>query len=272
MSKLTIPFYNLLPNLNEAVSVIFTEYTETHIKGYLAEYKNEVLLNYEDATKKRKVLSWRKIVPLNKQMFAKVEDNENVIRVSLVYLYDNKINEKVLTENLNKNNLLVSIFKNLSYNSKIDINELWKDIMYIIDINRREEYDDLPTLFDYCNEERDSIKDIFINSNHADLYELFLDLLDKYSTEKPNKIISEIEIISNGGIFNTINIIKNLILDIKFKHTLKYMSTPIFTFESSSVDSSEKDHNKFIKKLTLAGQALNPQTFVRCQNTKSIPL
>ena len=50
------------------------------------------------------------------------------------------------------------------------------------------------------------------------------------------------------------------------------MSTPIFIFESSSIDSSEKDHEKFIKKLTLAGQSLNPQTFVRCQNTKSIPL
>ena len=272
MSKLTIPFYNFQPNINEAVSVIFTEHTETHIKGYLTEYEGEVFLNYDDATKKRKVTSWNKIVPLNKQMFAKVENEEKVIRVSLVYLYDNKINEKVLTENLNKNNLLVSIFKNLSYYSKIDINELWKDIMYIVDINRREEYDDLPTLFDYCNDERDSIEDIFINSNHKNLYEPFLDLLDKYSKEKPNKIISEIEIISNGGIFNTINIIKNLISDIKFKHTLKYLSTPIFTFESSSIDSSEKDHLKFIEKLSSAGQKINPQTFVRCQNTKSIPL
>ena len=156
MTYLTIPFYNVLkPSNNEIVLVKFTEHKKEYIDGKLQEYNCNLFLNYSDATKKRNVTSWQKIVPLNESMIAKVEDanyTDDIVQVSLTYMYDAEKNNKMY-ETFLKNHFLMSYFKKLSHIKNIDINILWKNIMYKIDNLRREtyDYDEMPTLYEYCN-------------------------------------------------------------------------------------------------------------------------
>ena len=272
MSNLTIPFYQRLkPQDGEIVSVTFTEHKDSYIDGILNEYNCRLFLNHSDATKKRKVSSWNQIVPLNKPTVAKVENSsygnstetgEQIVQISLTYIRDE--NNDTLAEQFTKNTMLISFFKKLAYYSKIDINLLWEDVMYKIDEQRFNEQDDRPNLFDYCNIKRDTVViDAFKQKDYNILYNIFIEQLDKAIREKPQKIVSQIEIISNGGVQNTINLIKKAVNTIKFPYTMKYTTAPIFQFETMSDTSSKEDHQKFIQFLIQEGQKMDPKTFVR---------
>lgn len=271
MSNLECQFYDLLkPSVDEVVLVTFTAYKDSHIEGKLLEYSNDVFLNYSDATKKRSVSSWKKIVPLNKPMVAKVEDTtSNIIQVSLSYIHEESDDSNSIMEQFNKNNMLVSFFKKLSIIGKKDMTELWKSIMYPIDENRRDEYEpeDMPCLLDYCNEEREFVESVFSESGNEELYSKFIELLDNLTKEKPYRIISKIELISNGGAKNTIALFKKALETIDFDYSLKYDTAPTFVFESNSIESSDDDHKKFVSFLEAECQKLNPKSFVRCLST-----
>lgn len=277
MSGLTIPFYDVLkPSNDEVVLVTFTEHKKDYIDGTLQEYPCSLFLNYSDATKKRNVSSWQKIVPLNKPMIAKVEDAnyaEGIVQVSLSYMYDSE-ESKQMYDTFSKNSLLVSFFKKLAHFSGVDINVLWKDIMYKIDANRRNEYepDDMPTLYNYCDEERDFVKSVFEETGHSNVLSKFVDELDNRKKEKPQKIVSQIEIISNGGVQNTKALIEKALTTIEFEHTMRYSTAPTFLFESKSSESSDDDHKKLVEFLTQEGQKMVPKSFVRCQSTTRVEL
>jgi translation initiation factor 2 alpha subunit (eIF-2alpha) len=270
MSNLECPFYELLkPSVDEVVLVTFTAYKDSHIEGRLVEYSNEVFLNYSDATKKRSVSSWKKIVPLNKPMIAKVEDNDSdIIQVSLSYMNEDAENKDNM-EQFTKNNQMISFFKKLSILGKKDMSEIWKAIIYPIDEHRREEYEpeDMPCLLDYCNDEREFVESVFNESENSDIYPKFVELLDNLSKEKPYRIVSKIEIISNGGIKNTIQLFKKATEGIEFDYSLRYDTAPTYIFESNSIESSDDHHQELIKFLETEGQKLNPKTFVRCLST-----
>jgi translation initiation factor 2 alpha subunit (eIF-2alpha) len=270
MSNLDCPFYNLLkPSNDEIVLVTFTTYKESHIEGRLVEYNNNIFMNYSDATKKRNVSKWKKIVPLNKPMVAKIVNNDSdIIQVSLSYLQDNLDNKQHM-EQFTKNNQLISFFKKLSVVGKKDMTELWKTIIYTIDKQRRDEYEpeNMPCLLNYCIDEHEFIKTVFEESDNSDIYPKFIELLDNLSKEKPYNIVSKIEIISNGGIKNTIELFKKAIETITFEHSLRYDTAPAYIFDSNSIDSSDDDHQKLFKFLESEGQKLNPKTFTRLVST-----
>jgi translation initiation factor 2 alpha subunit (eIF-2alpha) len=270
MAFLNCSFYELLkPPIDEIVLVKFHLYDEMNIKGQLDEYNNTVFLNYSDATRKRSVSSWKKIVLLNVQTIAKVENNDSdIIQVSLSFLTENT-NNKENMEQFNKNKQLIKIFKKLSIIESKDMTELWKSIIYLIDKHRREEYEpkDMPCLLDYCINEQKFVKSIFKESIYNDIYPKFIELLDKIeSKEKSYRIISKIEIVSPGGIQNTKELLNKAIQTIKFNYSLVYDTAPTFKFESKSIESSDDDHKSFIKFLETEGQKLNPKTFVRCNS------
>jgi translation initiation factor 2 alpha subunit (eIF-2alpha) len=274
MTSLTIPFYDVLkPSNNEIVLVKFTEHKKEYIDGYLLEYNCKLFLNYSDATKKRNVSSWQKIVPLNESMIAKVEDanyTDDIVQVSLTYMYDSEENKK-MNETFLKNHFLVSYFKKIAHINNYDINILWKNIMYKIDILRRETYegDEMPTLYEFCNnkEMTEEILLLFKDTEYEKTVINFLEELENNNKEKPKKIISEIEIISNGGVQNTKLLIEKALETIKFENTFKYKSTPTFLFESNNSNSTDIDHKKFIEYLIQEGQKMTPKTFVRSQKT-----
>ena len=276
MSNLDCSFYNLLkPSNNEMVLVTFTAYKESHIEGRLVEYNNNIFMNYSDATKKRNVSKWKKIVPLNKPMVAKIVNNDSdIIQVSLSYLQDNLDNKQHKQNNqhmeqFTKNNQLISFFKKLSVVGKKDMTELWKTIIYTIDKQRREEYEpeNMPSLLNYCIDEQEFIKTVFEESDNSDIYPKFIELLDNLSKEKPYNIVSKIEIISNGGIKNTIELFKKATQTINFEYSLRYDTAPAYIFESNSIESSDDDHQKLFKFIESEGNKLNPKTFARLVST-----
>ena len=108
-------YYNEKPIIGENVLVKFTERNESHIEGEIIEYNYKGIMSYNDATKKKKVYSWNKIIPLNKLMIAKIEDvyDNNSAQISIAYntnmlkpFNDNKI----LYSSINKICYIYSIF------------------------------------------------------------------------------------------------------------------------------------------------------------------
>ena len=246
MLKLECPFYEISKPLNnEIVLVTFTNRGKSFFDGKLEEYNCNAFLNFSDATKKRTVTSWNKIVPLEKEMFARVDDSNYSKDIVQVSLLDNKEKELI---NFDKNRLLLSIFKKLSFISKKDLTSLWKNIIYKIDINRRDEYDvdSMPCLFDYCCEEKDFVESVFVDSDNSELFELFFNNIEKVTKEKPYKITSQVEIISNGPVQNTINLIRSGLSTLEYEYSMKYQSAPIFSFQTNSVDSSDEILSCFI--------------------------
>lgn len=269
MYNLECSFYDSQkPDIGELVLVTFTDYKDSHIDGNLVEYNNPIFMNYSDATRRRSVKNWPKIVQRNKEMVAKVENTDSdIIQVSLASLIDTD-NEKNMI-NFTKNKQLISFFKKLSIVGKKDMIELWKTIIYTIDKQRRDEYElvNIPCLLDYCIDELEFIKTVFEKSFNSDIYPKFIELLDNLSKEKPYNIVSKIEIISNGGIKNTTELFKKAIETIKFEHSIRYDTAPAYMFESNSIESTDEDHQKLFKFIESEGQKLNPKTFVRLVST-----
>lgn len=284
MTSLPFSFYDIKkPIINENVLVIFTKHTDSHIEGKLLEYNCDLFMTYSDATKKRKVSSWSKIVPLNKPMVAKVDDPnhaDNIVQVSLSYLHDEKDNKNEkstseLPELFNKNKQLISIVKKIIFEQfeKMEdkeeiVNAILKDfwdVMYTIDKKRREDYEaeDLPALLDYCISESDIVKQIFSESNYNDLYSRFNEMITKIDEDKPKKLVSRIEIVSTGSYKNTIMLFKKALERVTFTYSLKYDTAPVFVLETTSTDSNYTDHNDFVKYVKDEGLELEPKTYVK---------
>jgi translation initiation factor 2 alpha subunit (eIF-2alpha) len=266
----SIQYYcNTKPQVNELVLVKFLVHKESHIEGKLIEYPEcDAFLSYNDATKKKKVISWDKIVPLNRELVARVESVDgSIIQVSLAYIMDSKVPEeemrKKLLEPFQSNRQLVSIIKRLSLDFNIDYETLWVDIVHPIDECRRDEYDpeNFPSLYNYCCEEIDNFNDIY--NGNSEIFEKFIGYIEKSKEEKPYKILTKLEIVSNGGVDNTIATLEKALETVHFPFTLKYISAPLFHFESMSDESTEEQHKRFVEVVKSEGEKMNPKTYVK---------
>ena len=124
------------PIIDELVLVKFIKRNESFFDGELLEYNYKGVLNYQDATKKRKVSSWNKIISLNKNMVAKViEINKisNIVNLSLLYLDDNDSVNTTQDEQQNKlmiyfneNQVLEKLIKSYCISINLDLNEMKK--------------------------------------------------------------------------------------------------------------------------------------------------
>jgi hypothetical protein len=87
------------------------------------------MMIYEDATRKKKVYDWKKEIPLNTLMIAKVEEifSDNYVKLSTAY-FDNKIEtielKKQLMKPFSDNKIIIIIIKKLCKNNNLDFNEL----------------------------------------------------------------------------------------------------------------------------------------------------
>lgn len=273
-----IPIYeNKLPVINENVLVIFTEYKDTYIEAELLEYNslleeqsfsNELDLNndksmlrcslkgmmiYEDATRKKKVYDWRKVLPLKKIMVAKIEEifSDTYVKLSTRY-FDQNLDPIELRKALMKpfldNKVLITIIKKICRNNNLDFNEFWLKVMYKIIKEKRD--DNLNgSLLDYISENEDIFKNT-INENYPINYEKIIDEYKKQVLNKSYKIQSKFSLITKHSIENSKELLK-LTCD-NNKHwtfSLKYETTPNFILESSNENSTQENHDEFIKFL-----------------------
>jgi translation initiation factor 2 alpha subunit (eIF-2alpha) len=269
-------FYsNENPNLGELVLVQFTQKNESFFDAILLEYNYRGMMNYQDATKKRKVYSWNKIVPLNKNMVARVDEVDTelkIVQLSLAYLNDNFDKEmstdavqKKLYEYFSENKIMEGFIKSLCIVNKYNYTTIWTHLIYHIDNLRKE-----------SNEENLSIWKFF-NNNIYDIDKWVVDsgldtsvghAIKKLYIERTNdvvqKIISKIGIISVTGVEDIKSVLKEITQNINYKYTLKYESTPYYLFESSTEDSNVNNHQEFVKLLETTIKDCGFKIFIKC--------
>ena len=248
MSNFFQIYNNSSPELNETVLIKFTKRNESHFEGELVEYDYGAIMSYNDATKKKKVHSWNKVVPLNKIILAKIENinqEANFVQVSMAY----NDNETELTTQLKPffdNKILMSLIKKISYINKIDFNEFWYNIIHPIDKIRKEEEEE-ENLLTYFKDNRELLTRLI-----EEKYENYIDILSSINDNMVNpnqKITSKIGLISISGIKNTKKVISEFVEDQKWNYSFKYESAPYYMLESYTDDSCIEDHQEFINTL-----------------------
>jgi len=253
--NMTIPMYeNKLPEIYENVLVTFIEHKDTHIEAKLLEYDNiNAMMVYGDATRRKRVYDWKREVPLNKPTIAQVEQiiDNNYVQVSTLCFIDKKKDPKELALELmkpfNDNKILVNNIKKLCRTIEIDFNDFWKNIIYKIDKQRRED-DNNESLFDIFNNNTELVKNI-LNENYPTLTEKIITELEKQINNKVFKIQSKINIITKKDINNTIKVIDFLKSQNSWLDSIKYDSGSNYIFESSSEVSNENNHNELFNFL-----------------------
>jgi hypothetical protein len=202
-------------------------------------------MSYNDATKKKKVYSWNKVVPLNKIILAKIENispESMFVQVSMAY-NDNETDIKEQLKPFTDNKILLSLIKKISYINKLDFDEFWKNIIYPIDKIRKEENEENLLLYFKDNKK-------LISKLLEEKYENYLDILNSINENMviPNqKILSKIGLISLSGIENTKKYISEFINTQNWNFSFKYDTAPFYILESYTDDSTIEDHQNFIK-------------------------
>lgn len=250
-------YNNKIPNKYENVLVKFIDRNNTHIEGELLEYNFKCMMSYNDITKKKKIYSWNKIVPLNKQMVARIDEifiESHYVQVSIAYFTKADINnnnnddlQKQLLKPFNDNKILISTIKNICYKNNIDFCEFWYNIIHKIDINRKLENINSSFLEYYINN-LDQVKEL-VNEKYNNIN--INNMIDKINYEKSYKITSKIGIISINGINYTINIIKKIIdINNDWEFVFKYETAPYYILESNSSNSTKQHHENFLNMIT----------------------
>jgi translation initiation factor 2 alpha subunit (eIF-2alpha) len=239
------------PEINENVLVQFIERKDAYFKAKLIEYSlYEGILNFQDATKKRKIKSWNNIVVLNKNSVAKVEDVDDVkkiVKLSLIYLK----NECTISF-FNENKIMEKFVNTFCIINKYNFNEIWNNIVHKIDISRRLNNNNL-SLWNYFI----TNKNLF--ESQSEEYEIYNNLIKLYIKKYENinyKQVSKFGIISNIGIDVVKNIFKNILLNIKCNNILKYDTAPNYLFETNITDDN-LIHDTFINNLKNAINTYN---------------
>lgn len=231
------------PEINENVLVQFIERKDAYFKAKLIEYSlYEGILNFQDATKKKKIKSWNNIVVLNKNSVAKVEDVDDIkkiVKLSLIYLK----NEFTISF-FNENKIMEKFVNTFCIINKYNFNEIWNNIVHKIDISRRLNNNNL-SLWNYFI----TNKNLF--ESQSEEYVIYNNLIKLYIKKYENinyKQVSKFGIISNIGIDIVKNIFKNILLNITCDNILKYDTVPNYLFETNITDDN-LIHDTFINNL-----------------------
>jgi hypothetical protein len=150
-------------------------------------------------------------------------------------------------------------YEDISYDLE---NNLRPDLIYYIDNERILQNTNI-SILKYINNNIDKLDNWIQNCNFdSNFYINFKNYYDKKNLETDYKLISEIGIISNNNIDLIKNIFKNCIEKITYNYELKYISTPYYSFETSSEDSTENDHYLFIQNLKNQGKIYKDVIFI----------
>jgi len=259
----TNQFYSVInPTVGEFVLVHFIERTDSFFDAKLLEYPYRAMMSYQDATKKRKIYNWSKVVPLNKDMVARVDEvdeQSKIVQISIAHLDEefkeslslSEIQEKLMIP-FNENKILDHFINSISVVNQINKNNLWTKLIYYIDSQRREYNDDNDeelTLWKYFTSNFNSLdqwcKDTDISPSLC--YSIKTIYAKRFDTKY--KYVSKIGIISPDGV-NVIKNILNIILStLHYKYSLKYDSTPYYLFETYSGETTLMDHEQFVDEL-----------------------
>lgn len=269
------------PSNNEIVLVKFIKHNMGFFNAVLLEYPGYTgIMNTTDATKLRRIPSWNKIVPLNKNMVACVEqvdssnNNSKTVQLSIAYLNEgenkdlspDEIQTKLMTY-FYENKTLESFIKTICVMTKYSFEQIWVTLIHHIDtlrIQYNEMNEETISIWKYfC----DNISDINTWFEEIDLDKSVSDAITtlyiKRTTKSDYKISTKFAIISLIGVNMIKTILDTIVSNMKFKYDLYYESTPNFRFESNSSDSKPDDHIQFIKLLEAEVEKTNKKVFIK---------
>ena len=158
----------------------------------------------------------------------------------------------------NENKQMEQFIKSFCIINNYEFVDIWTNLIYPIDIKRRQyinsQNDNLNKIFlslwEYFTKNILLFNDLFIDKDNANT--LYLELLDYYNKKNiiyNYKYISKLNIISNIGIIKLKEYINNILNKQGYPYELKYITTPYYSFETSSIDLTENNHKLIISNL-----------------------
>jgi translation initiation factor 2 alpha subunit (eIF-2alpha) len=266
-------YSTIIPTDGELVLVEFTEKLDSFFDAKLIAYPFRGMMNYSDASKKRKVSSWAKIVPLNKLMVARVDsvdEKARIVNISTAYLdeyVDEKnmspldIQEKLLAT-FNENKLLEGLITSASVLANAKFEDIWTQLIHVVDAERREYNDDSDedpvSLWKYFSDNFEEKIEAWCAAGEINQVtkDVILNLYAKRNEKGPRKITSTIKIISQAGVTSIKKLLESCLGSLTYQFTFRYLTAPNFIFETSTVDSSADDHHELIKNMKTQIQTL----------------
>lgn len=227
------------PTAGEIVQVVFTERKEDHTEGFLTEYEGNIIMVHAQATKKKKIKSFNKIIPLDKPLAAVIEDfsdDKNNGSVSRAYL---DLPEEEYSRKFNNNSKLINGIYQICIKLNINFEDIWRNKLFPYFQKSSVEGKSYLENFMECLELPDEILD---NKELKDA------ILEKFSNLSNKKEVfkKDVGIISNNGVEGMKSVISNSFDEVEDKErfNIKYKNAPNFTIET---DISEEALDKFIE-------------------------
>jgi translation initiation factor 2 alpha subunit (eIF-2alpha) len=260
-------YYSIInPTVGELVLVTFTEKQDSFFRGNLIQYPSyNTIMNFFDASRKRKITSWNKIVPLDKIMVARVDDvdiSKKTVNLSLAHLDDYVSGKNLshtdiqtkLMEPFSKNKILEGLIQSLCVIHNYNFKTLWETLVHYIDIERRNYNDSIEEelcIWDYFTEKyTEKINFWCIESGiESEICENLMSLYTKRLQKSPTKITSLIKIISQEGVGSIRRLLSECLNTLSYNFTFNYTTAPNWIFETSSLDTSPDDHHELVKNL-----------------------
>lgn len=232
------------PKEGEIVQVVFTTRHEDHTEGYLVDYEGSIIMIHSQATKKKKIKSFNKTIPLEQPLAAVIEDfdsTRNMGSVSRAYLEDSEEN---YTDKFHQNSRLFRTIYQACHSSNVDFKSLWEDKIY-------------PFISDFSLKEKDTYFSVFINSM-SELEPLISneELLNKIKEKietvniKKETFKKNIGIISNEGVELTKKVLQSSLdtFENSDNISVKYSNTPNYSVESDESMDYIINFVEFLKK------------------------
>lgn len=231
----SIKFYSeRKPQVGEIVQVIFTIRDEDNASGYLTEYEGSIIMPFSQATKKKKIRSIAKLIPIEKPLPAVIEEfdeKKNTGVVSRAYIDD--CEEDYSTKFIHNGKLINAAYQ-ICQRDKVDFNNFWKNSLlpFLMKIKDRDEENDtnLNKFIKYIDEFESNID----NKNFC------LEIKEKFNNLNKIQVYKKlVGIVSNEGIDNTKELFSLCLNDKDYNEniSIKYHNTPNFIIETN--DSQE---------------------------------
>jgi translation initiation factor 2 alpha subunit (eIF-2alpha) len=246
------------PQAGEIVQVTFTSRHEDHTEGHLTEYEGDIIMVHSQATTKKKIKSFNKVIPLDKPLAAIIEEfdeSKNNGSVSRAYLKD--VEENYTNKFVNNGKIFNGVYQ-LCDQMKMDFKDIWENKFYPFISSF--ELEDSSTYLDVLNTKLDELDKIFDNKEFVDK------LKEKFKSTSTKKEIykKKVGIISNGGVEFTKRLISSSLEDSSVSEhkdsiSISYFNTPNYMIETdisnelledfikSMQENSKKMQNIFVK-------------------------
>lgn len=247
----SVKFYcSSKPKVGEIVQVIFTARGDDHATGYLTEYYGNVIMAFSQATKRKKIRSINKLIPLNKPMAVIIETfNESSKNGDVSKAYLDETDENYNNKFISNRKLYSGIYQ-ICQKLKIDFNSLWENDIYPFLIKIQTDNEEEIILDNFIDNMNNLEK--LLSENEKNSLSLIEEIKQNFSKIEVSQQFKKIfGIISNNGIDCTKKLFENTlnhedIEEYKDSISIKYFNTPNYLVETNV---SEEVLNDFIEVL-----------------------